>query len=313
MPDLFIDKNVSPMLIGHEVEPYDDEESIFELKLDGIRCIAYIDTTSVILRNKRNKDVTSLYPELQCLKHNVKKSCILDGELIVLKNGKPDFFSIQKRSLMTDSFKIKLMARTHLVQFVVFDILYFDGKDVTHLPLLKRKAVLSKNVMEKDGLSISRFIEKQGIDFFNLAKANALEGIVGKKKNSFYVLGKRTKDWKKIKVMMDEDLIICGYKENEEGEVKDLVLGYYDRKQNLKCRGSISLGISKEDKAIIKDFAKHHRVSSPWFNEFKDIIWLELELVGIAHYMQKTETGHMRQAVFYGIRDDKEARDCIGI
>ena len=188
MPDLFIDKNVSPMLIGHEVEPYDDEESIFELKLDGIRCIAYIDTTSVILRNKRNKDVTSLYPELQCLKHNVKKSCILDGELIVLKNGKPDFFSIQKRSLMTDSFKIKLMARTHLVQFVVFDILYFDGKDVTHLPLLKRKAILSKNVMEKDGLSISRFIEKKGIDFFNLAKANALEGIVGKKKNSFYVL-----------------------------------------------------------------------------------------------------------------------------
>ena len=65
MLDLFQRKSLEPMLIGHEVEPFDDEDSLFELKLDGIRCIAYIERGKVTLKNKRNKDVTLLYPELQ--------------------------------------------------------------------------------------------------------------------------------------------------------------------------------------------------------------------------------------------------------
>ena len=88
MSDLFEDKNISPMLL-YETQPFDDESYIYELKLDGIRCLAYIDGKSVVLQNKRHKDVTATYPELAGMNKCVKKRVILDGELVVLnKDGK---------------------------------------------------------------------------------------------------------------------------------------------------------------------------------------------------------------------------------
>lgn len=311
MPDLYDKLFIEPMLIGHETEPFDSEDYIFELKLDGVRGIAFVDPKKVILRNKRNKDVTDIYPELQDIRKAVKKKCILDGEFIVLKNGKPDFSGIQKRSLMSDSFKINLAIKKFRVEFVAYDILYCDGKDLTSLPLMERKKVLDKNIKEGNGLSISRYIETYGVKFFELAKLQELEGIVAKEKTSKYFQGKRTKTWKKIKFMQDEDLIICGYVE-EEGTIKDLVLGYYDTKGILHSRGKIALGISKIEQSIIKEYAKKNKVKKPWFEDMsQDIIWLKLQLVGTAHYMHLTKNGHMRQPVWKGLRDDKDAKDCI--
>ena len=140
MKDLFEEKNISPMLL-YQVEPFDDEDYIFELKFDGIRCIAYLSPDSVLLQNKRFKDVTELYPELYEMKKCVKKRTILDGELVILSGGKPDFYALQARSLMTDKFRIDLAAKKSPVQFVAYDILYYDGKDLTGLELLKRKGI----------------------------------------------------------------------------------------------------------------------------------------------------------------------------
>ena len=122
MEDLFIDKNIDPMLL-YETDPFDDEDYIYELKLDGIRCVAYIEPKSVLLQNKHHKDVTDIYPELSEMKKCVKKRVILDGELVVLTDGKPDFYALQKRSLMSDEFKIKLAEKHNPIQFVAYDIL----------------------------------------------------------------------------------------------------------------------------------------------------------------------------------------------
>ena len=104
MTDLFEEKEISPMLLGEEKEPFDDREYIYELKLDGIRCIAYLEKGKATLRNKRNKDVTDIYPELSEIWRTANQRCILDGELVAFTDGKPDFYALQKRSLMTDSF-----------------------------------------------------------------------------------------------------------------------------------------------------------------------------------------------------------------
>lgn len=303
MSDLFEDKNISPMLL-FQTQPFDSEEYIFELKLDGIRCIAYIDKKSVVLENKRFKDVSELYPELQDMKKCVKKRCILDGELVVLTDGKPDFFSLQKRSLMTDKMRIDLASKKNPVQFVAYDILYLDKKDLTSLHLMERKKLLQNNISEGNNLSVSRFIETNGKDFYELAKQQNLEGIVAKKKDGKYHIGKRTDDWVKIKYLQDEDLYICGYMPDEEGNVKDVVLGYYEDKK-LKLRGKIYLGVSKHDQRTIKAFAKNNTVSKAWFPELKNIIWLKPELIGTVQYMHLTKTGGMRQPVWRGLREDK--------
>lgn len=303
MSDLFIDKNIDPMLL-YETEPFDSDEHIFELKLDGIRCIAYIEPKSVVLQNKRHKDVTDIYPELSDMKKCVKKRVILDGELVVLIDGKPNFYALQKRSLMSDEFRIKLAAKNDPVQFVAYDILYLDGKDLTDKPLMERKEMLNKAVTEGHGLSVSRYIEKNGKDFFELAKQEQLEGIVAKQKDGLYHIGKRTHDWVKIKVMQDEDLFVCGYQPDEYGNVKDLILGYYDDNDKLQCRGKVYLGMSESDRKIIGEFAKKNTVKRPWFEKYKNAVWLKPELIGTAHFMHETESGGMRQPEWKGLRVD---------
>ena len=303
MSDLFIDKNIDPMLL-YETEPFDSDEHIFELKLDGIRCIAYIEPKSVVLQNKRHKDVTDIYPELSDMKKCVKKRVILDGELVVLIDGKPNFYALQKRSLMSDEFRIKLAAKNDPVQFVAYDILYLDGKDLTDKPLMERKEMLNKAVTEGHGLSVSRYIEKNGKDFFELAKQEQLEGIVAKQKDGLYHIGKRTHDWVKIKVMQDEDLFVCGYQPDEYGNVKDLILGYYDDNDKLQCRGKVYHGVSESDRKIIGEFAKKNTVKRPWFEKYKNAVWLKPELIGTAHFMHETESGGMRQPEWKGLRVD---------
>lgn len=304
MTDLFSDKNISPMLLREVKQPFDDDDYIFELKLDGIRCVAYVEPESVVLQNKRYKDLSNIYPELFSISKCVKKRVILDGELVVLTNGKPDFYALQRRSLMNNEFKIKLAAKSNPVQFVAYDILYAGGVDMTDAPLMKRKKWLMDEVSEGNGLSISRWIESHGVAFFELAKKEKLEGIVAKKKDGLYHIGKRTADWIKIKVMQDEDLLVLGYQPDDEGRVKDLILGYYDENGVLQCRGKVYLGVSKAERNIIADFAKTNAVTKPWFEKYKNVVWLKPELVGTVRFMHETESGGMRQPVWKGLRDD---------
>lgn len=306
MADLFDEKKISPMLLHEVKEPFDDDNYIYELKLDGIRCVAYIEPKSVTLQNKRFKELSPIYPELSNICKCVKKRVILDGELVVLNSdGKPDFYALQRRSLMSDSFRISLSAKKNPVQFVAYDIIYFDGKEVTDEPLIKRKEILSKNIEEGFNLSISRFVSKSGVAFFELAKKENLEGIVAKKKDGLYHIGKRTHDWIKIKVMQDEDLLVLGYQPDENGKVKDLILGFYDDNGELKCRGEVYLGVSKAEQRIIGEFAKKNTVKRPWFDKYKNVVWLKPQLVGTAHFMHETESGGMRQPVWKGLREDK--------
>ena len=86
---------------------------------------------------------------------------------------------------------------------------------------------------------------------------------------------------------------------------KDLILGYYDEHGVLRCRGKVYLGVSKEERAIILKFAKKNAVKQPWFEKYRNIVWLKPELMGTVQYMHETESGGMRQPVWKGLRDDK--------
>ena len=122
--DLFEQKNISPMLLKEIRKPFDDDNYIFELKLDGIRCIAYLTENQTILANKRNKNITLIYPELSDIHKQANAKCILDGEIVVTgKNGFPDFFALQRRSLLNDKFKIEMASKENPVNFVAYDIL----------------------------------------------------------------------------------------------------------------------------------------------------------------------------------------------
>lgn len=310
MKDLFVEKNIKPMLIGVESEPFDDPAFIYELKVDGERCIAYLDPSSgTDLRNKRNIRMLPKVPELMRLHENVRRRCILDGELAVITDGRPDFFAIQRRSLMTNSQKIKLAAKRQPACFVAFDLLYLDDHSITDLPLMERKSMLQNVILREDArFALSRYIEQGGTAFFELVKAQNLEGIVAKRRESRYYFDKRTKDWIKIKYLQDEDFVVCGYI-RKENHMTSIVLGQYQGGQ-LVYKGHVTLGVGGENFRRIRELPVLPTPSFavPAGNE--QAIWVEPRLVCTVQYMNKTERGGMRQSVFKGLREDKAPTEC---
>lgn len=305
---MFDDKDIKPMLIGIEQPAFNDPNFIYELKLDGVRCIAYIDKDKVELRNKRNLKLTQKFPELKNIYQQAKKRCILDGELYVYKDGKTDFFEIQKRTLSSDRFKIQLSSKKYPATFTAFDVLYVDDKLLIDRPLIERKKILNKLITENDRFNISRYIETNGIELFDLTTKNDLEGIVAKRKDSKYFLDKRSKDWIKCKNLIDEDYVIVGYIIKEKGIVS-LVLAQYDN-HDLIYKGHVTLGVSlsylnsHSQKTNICPF-----LMIPKGNE--DAIWIHPFLVGSVKFMEYTENGGLRQPVFKGFRDDKTPEECL--
>lgn len=306
--DIFDKKDIKPMLIGESGEAFDSPDYIYELKLDGIRCLAYIDKDSIELRNKRNLLVSSIYPELKDIYKQVKKKCILDGEIIIIKDGKPNFQEIQRRALMSNKFRIELASSKYPVSFVAYDILYYSNQQVIHKRLMERKILLEKTIKENERLSISRYIEEKGIDLYNLTVEENLEGIVAKQKNSKYYFDKKTKDWVKIKNLKDDDYVVCGYIE-KLSNVVSIILGQY-REAELIYKGHVTLGINKEEFNII---ANTKKIKVPKFNAPKNenAIWIEPKLVITVSFMEKMESGSLRQPVFKGLRNDKSANECV--
>lgn len=306
--NIFEEKGIKPMLIVEQEKPFNSDDYIFEIKLDGIRCIAYLDETGVDLRNKRDKKLLQYVPELSAINRQVKEKCILDGELFILKEGVTDFYEIQKRVMMSDPFKITLAAKRYPASFVAFDILYCKDKQMDKLPLISRKKILSEILIENERISVSRYIESKGIELFDLAKKSGLEGVVAKKKDSLYLFNSKTRNWIKCKVMSTDDCVICGYIRKEHN-MTSLILGQYDQKK-LVYRGHVTLGVSGE---IIKKLDQFITDSSPFEIIPKgnnDAVWLFPYNVCIVESMP-TEKEGFRQPVFRGIRDDKAPEDCV--
>lgn len=307
---LFENKGIQPMLLGENNAPFDDPKYIFELKLDGIRGIAYLDPAAgtTDLRNKRDMRMLSAFPELCALHERVSERCILDGEIIVTKSGVPDFFEVQKRSLMSNGIKIQLAAKTQPANFVAFDILQLGEDDVHLRPLMERKALLQETVVEGGRLAVSRYVEQRGVVLYELAKQQGLEGVVAKRRDSVYLFGRTAKDWLKIKNLVDDDYVICGYIDKSPG-VTSLVLGQYDDGGALCYKGHVTLGVNRAELQRIKAQppAPAPFASAPRGNE--QACWIA-PCVGTVQYMPGDKPG-LRQPVFKGLRQDKRPEDCV--
>lgn len=251
--------------------------------------------------------MNSIYPELQNIYKQVNKRCILDGELIVMKDGVPDFYEIQKRAMMTNSLKIQIAMNRYPASFTAYDILYINNEQITNKPLLDRKDILQETIIENNFIAISRYIPDSGITLYNLTVEHNLEGIVAKKKDSKYYFDKKSKDWIKIKNLKDEDFVICGYIE-KMNNIISLILGAYDS-DILVRQGHVTLGVTSEVFKLIKEVPV---LDIPIFKNENDknAIWINPKLVCTVKYMMKSEDGGMRQPVFKGLRDDKDPREC---
>jgi bifunctional non-homologous end joining protein LigD len=250
------------------------------------------------------------FPELDQLHRYVKEKYILDGELIALNNGVPDFYEIQRRSILTDPFKMQLAGKKSPVSFVAYDIIYHKDSLVTDLPLIERKKLLEQNVKEIDRFAISRYIENNGIALYNVAEQQKLEGVVAKEKSSKYCFDKKSKDWIKIKYLKDMDFAICGYILKDKG-MSSIILGQYNEENELIYKGHVTLGVSLRK---LNQY-KYEKVNNPPIKDVpsgsnnEDAVWIEPTLVCTVEYMPN-EKGSLRQPVLKGFREDKLTNEC---
>ncbi|WP_246104305.1 DNA ligase D [Mucilaginibacter corticis] len=319
-PKAKIPANIKPMKATLVDEPFDEAGWLFEVKWDGYRAIALLDKkdgASLISRN--NLPFEKYYPINDALK-KWQMDAVLDGELLVLNDkGISDFGAMQNWRSEADG---------NLVYYI-FDILWYEGKNLMGLPLTDRQAVLDSIIpADNEHIRQSKVFDANGIDFFAAAERMGLEGIIAKKADSVYTSDLRSKEWLKIKVQRRQEVVIAGFTKNE-GTGKTfsaLVLGVYDGKGELQFAGKVGTGFSdKLQKEMMAQFKPLITAQSPFDYEV-DVdkptrfrpkrmgakpTWLKPELVCEVGYAEVTGDGVFRQASFKGMRTDKDARDVV--
>jgi bifunctional non-homologous end joining protein LigD len=188
---------VPPMLAKPGV-PFDSSEHLFEIKWDGTRVLAFVDSRGYRMANRHRADVTERYPELGFL-NDLPAGTLLDGEVVVLRQGKPDFGMLLSRNQARSPLKIQSLARTLPATYVVFDLLYDRFDSLMALPLWARRQRLEAVVRAcaNGRLVFSEGIVGPGRAFFEVVCAEGLEGVVAKRLDGRYRPGRRA--WTKIK------------------------------------------------------------------------------------------------------------------
>ena len=318
-PKSAMPKDVQPMKATLVDEPFDDPNWLYEVKWDGYRAVASINKGEVDLISRNNKTFNDKFYSIHKILKKWKMNAVLDGEILVLNDkGISDFGALQNWRSDADGQLI----------YYVFDILWYEGKNLMGLPLEQRQAIL-QNILpaDDDHVRASKSFKANGKEFFEAAKKIGLEGIIAKKADSPYSPDVRSRDWLKIKVHQRQEIIITGFTKNE-GTSKSfsaLTMGVYDN-GHLRYVGKVGTGFNdKMQKEMMAQFKPLITDKSP-FDVEPDVdkpsrfrpqrmgakpTWLKPELVGEVEYAEITSDGVFRQASFKGMRIDKKAKDIV--
>lgn len=295
---------------------FDSEKHIFELKWDGTRCIAFVDRKNLKLQNRRLLDITHRYPEFRELKRFLKaKSAVFDGEMVVLVDGVPKFDKLQQREHIEDVNRIEILSGLIPATYVVFDLLYLNGKSLMKQPLIERRDLLKRLFPLSENVIFSESYT-EGRKLFSAVLKKGFEGIMAKEKESPYLPGERSGYWLKIKKAFDIDAVVCGYLEGE-GSRKELfgslILGIYD-KDKLIHIGQVGTGFDENTMRHIYQRLLKMRSYKPSFAEIpyfkRKAFWVRPEMVIRVGYQEWTKDNKLRVPVFKGTRDDKEPEEC---
>ncbi len=304
---------IKPMLAKlTDNKPFNNKDWIFERKLDGERCFLYKKGDSIILKSRNDKHLNKSYPEIvHALQKLSLPNCILDGEIVAMKHGITSFSLLQKR-FGTDEASKAIKSKLH-IYYYIFDILYCDGHMVTHLPLITRKRLLKYLIPFKGIIRYVTHKNEKGKTYFKQACKAQWEGLIAKKRNGLYV-SKRSANWTKLKCVNEQELVIGGYTESTNPQLRfgALLLGYYENGK-LHYAGKVGTGF---DATILKELGakmtKYEIKKNPFHNyddSTKSVHWVKPLLVCEIQFEEWTKDNKLRHASYLGLRDDKPAKE----
>ena len=302
---------IEPSLATLAQKPPVDDTWLHEIKFDGYRLQARIDGGKVQLLTRKGLDWTKRFASIaKALEALPLSSGLLDGELIVRGESGVSSFS----GLQTD---LKAGRQDRMV-YMVFDMMYCEGVNLTSVKLTERKEALQAvlaNLPTNSPVKFSEHLDIGSDELLHHACRLGLEGIVSKKTDSKYLSG-RGNHWIKSKCSLRQEFVIVGYVPSTalRGAIGSLVMGYYDNGE-LVHAGRVGTGYSND---LARDLLKTLRAveaPQPKFSktiaraDAKDVKWVKPSLVAEIDYRGWGSENLLRQASFKGLREDKQASE----
>ncbi|MGE5674855.1 MAG: non-homologous end-joining DNA ligase [Mycobacterium leprae] len=296
-----------PMLLERAQAPFADANWLYQVKWDGVRNLALVEAGRVRHWSRRLRDRTALFPELDGLGRVFgPQRVVLDGEIIVLRAGKPNFAAILERDVGSRSPEPRKVTQLPAV-FMVFDLLEYGGQELYSRPLTERLELLGALLAPTDHWQpVASFPGNQGPDLFQAVVAQAMEGVVAKRLASPYLVGHRSRDWLKIKRKQQMLAVVCGY-HYTAGRPGGLLLGAY-REGQLRYIGRAGSGLSGGDLDLLKANLPPGPCPFPRLPSLRDrflgvpgeVVWTTPRLTLRVQFTEWTEEMRLRDPVIMG-------------
>jgi bifunctional non-homologous end joining protein LigD len=301
-------RSYKPMFAGSSDTVPHGEGWLYEPKWDGFRAIATVAGGEVTLTSRNGNDLTGRFrPAARALAQALRTpSAVLDGEVVALDGEGNSSFSL-------------LQQGTGQLAYVAFDVLEVDGEPLLDVPLQERRARLEQLLDTSVGGVVVSPVFEDGEALLAAASQQGLEGIVAKRADSRYQPGRRSPDWRKVKVKGRQELVVAGWTKGQgrrAGGFGSLVLGVNDGGE-LRWAGNVGTGFTEaEIDRVLDRLRPLERDISPFPHPPKmprvrrgDVHWVEPTLLAEVAFAEWTHDGRLRAPVYLGLRDDKPASD----
>jgi bifunctional non-homologous end joining protein LigD len=310
-----------PMLAESGWKAFDDPRWWFEPKFDGIRSTTYLATDATRLVTRSGRDVTHQYPELNAIHELVDQvNAVIDAEIVAFEgDGAHSFEALQQRMNLQGEREIKRMSSQVPVAMVAFDLLWLDGHATVDLPLEERRELLLGIVETDDRLQTISSVAGEGEAFVEAARGLSLEGVVAKRLGSRYQPGRRSPDWRKIKLTNTQDCVILGWTPGQGGRAGTfgaLLVGAYDGDE-LIWIGQVGTGFTHKVLERVLDALRPSiretpPIADPELKRIKGATFVEPKIVCEVEYLEITRRERkMRAPSFKGLRSDKTPEECV--
>jgi bifunctional non-homologous end joining protein LigD len=299
--------HVKPMLATLVKDPFDDPDWLFEVKWDGYRAIAEVMHTNIALYSRNLISFNWRFSPIVDSLRKFRFDALLDGEIVVVDDlGQPDFQMLQS---------YQKSRKAHLIYYV-FDLLHCEGRDLTSLPLVRRKELLQRILPFVPKIKFSDHVWSEGTLFFKVVREKGLEGIIAKNAQSAYQMGRRGRQWLKVKAQLTQEGVIAGFTQ-PRGTRKGfgtLVLGVFEGNELIfigHAGGGFTVKTLKEIREKLDPLIQQQ---SPFRIEPETnapVTWVKPELVCEVSFRGWTDENVMRQPIFLRLREDKSAHEVV--
>jgi bifunctional non-homologous end joining protein LigD len=298
--------DLRPMLATLTDGPFDDPDWVFETKWDGFRIVGVVKSGRATLYSRNGLDVSAKYSTICEALRATRHEAVFDGELVALDDaGRSRFQLLQNAE--------REFTR---LRYCVFDLLYFDRKDLRQRTLLERKAALEATLPQNSALEYSNHVVGKGITAFNRAKRAQEEGVMAKSADSRYYSGQRTREWLKVKASQGQEVVIVGFTAPRRSRqyFGSLVLAVREG-DDWRYVGRAGTGFNVETlKSLYGQLSPLRTARKPVAAKVPDesnTTWVKPKLVAEVKFTEWTSSGEMRHPVYLGLRTDKKASDVV--